>query len=458
MEVDASSEYFAQTDAGTVYFCSDHCRKKFLAGEIPSDAKQETLPGSIYTCPMHPEIEQDHPGDCPKCGMALEPKEFTGEEEDDSELRDMSRRFRAGLVLTLPVFIIAMGGHLPGDPIGELIPKGISKWIEFALTTPVVLWAGLPFFKRGWKSILTRNLNMFTLIAVGTGTAYLYSAIAALFPHIFPESFRHHGEVALYFEASAVIIVLVLLGQVLELRARKRTSSAIKELMGLAPKQARVVRDGKETDVPLDEVQTGDLLRVRPGEKVPVDGVITEGSSSIDESMLTGEPVPVDKSEGDTVTGATLNQTGSFLMEARKVGRDTVLSQIVRMVGAAQRSRAQIQHLADRFAAVFVPAHRYRHRAAHLRGLGMGRPGTAPGPCVGKRGRRAHHCLPLRTRLGDPDVDHGRRRPRCQIGCADQKCRSARGHGNGWNHHCRQDRYADRRQAISHRDSSGGRI
>jgi len=355
MEVDASSEYFAQTDAGTVYFCSDHCRKKFLAGEIPSDAKQETLPGSIYTCPMHPEIEQDHPGDCPKCGMALEPKEFTGEEEDDSELRDMSRRFRAGLVLTLPVFIIAMGGHLPGDPIGELIPKGISKWIEFALTTPVVLWAGLPFFKRGWKSILTRNLNMFTLIAVGTGTAYLYSAIAALFPHIFPESFRHHGEVALYFEASAVIIVLVLLGQVLELRARKRTSSAIKELMGLAPKQARVVRDGKETDVPLDEVQTGDLLRVRPGEKVPVDGVITEGSSSIDESMLTGEPVPVDKSEGDTVTGATLNQTGSFLMEARKVGRDTVLSQIVRMVGAAQRSRAQIQHLADRFAAVFVP-------------------------------------------------------------------------------------------------------
>jgi len=357
MEVDASSEYFVETDEGTVYFCSDHCKQKYLAGDIPSDEKKETPPGTLYTCPMHPEVEQDHPGDCPKCGMALEPKEFTGEEEeDDSELRDMSRRLWIGLILTLPVFIIAMGSHLPGDPIGALIPKSISKWIEFVLATPVVLWAGLPFFKRGWKSIITWNLNMFTLIAIGTGTAYLYSAVAALFPQLFPPSFQHHGEVALYFEAAAVIIVLVLLGQVLELRARKRTSSAIKELMGLAPKQARVVRDGKEQEVPLEEVQEGDILRVRPGEKVPVDGVITEGSSSIDESMLTGEPVPVDKADGDPVTGATINQTGSFLMEAKKVGRDTVLSQIVRMVGAAQRSRAQIQHLADRFAAVFVPS------------------------------------------------------------------------------------------------------
>jgi len=356
MDVDSSSEYFVETGEDTVYFCSEHCKKKFLAGESPSDEKKEVPPGTLYTCPMHPEVEQDHPGDCPKCGMALEPKEFTGEEEeDDSELRDMSRRFWIGLALTLPVFIIAMGSHLPGDPISELIPKSISKWIEFILATPVVLWAGLPFFKRGWRSIVTWNLNMFTLIAVGTGTAYIYSAIAALFPNLFPASFRHHGEVALYFEAAAVIIVLVLVGQVLELRARKRTSSAIKELMGLAPKQARVVRDGKEQDVPLEEVQEGDILRVRPGEKVPVDGVLTEGSSSIDESMLTGEPVPVDKAEGDPVTGATINQTGSFLMEAKKVGRDTVLSQIVRMVGAAQRSRAQIQHLADRFAAVFVP-------------------------------------------------------------------------------------------------------
>ncbi len=357
MEVDSSSDYFVETDEGTVYFCSDHCRNKFLNGNLPSDAEKEVPTGTLYTCPMHPEIEQDHPGDCPKCGMALEPKEFTGvDQEDESELRDMTRRFWVGLALTLPVFIIAMGSHLPGDPVGELIPKRISKWIELVLATPVVLWAGWPFFKRGWRSIVTWNLNMFTLISIGTGTAYLYSTVAALFPHLFPGSFQHHGEVALYFEASAVIIVLVLLGQVLELRARKRTSSAIKELMGLAPKQARVVRDGKEQDVPLDEVQEGELLRVRPGEKVPVDGVITEGSSSIDESMLTGEPVPVDKTAGDPVTGATINQTGSFLMEAKKVGRDTVLSQIVRMVGAAQRSRAQIQHLADRFAAVFVPS------------------------------------------------------------------------------------------------------
>jgi P-type Cu+ transporter len=355
MQVDESTEYKTEADGKTVYFCSDHCRQKFLNGET-GEEKKPAPPGATYTCPMHPEVEQDHPGDCPKCGMALEPKEFTGEEEeDDSELRDMTRRFWIGLALTLPVFVIAMGSHLPGSPVGKLIPSSISKWIELVLATPVVLWAGWPFFKRGWKSVVIWNLNMFTLIAVGTGTAYLYSAVAALFPHIFPESFRHHGEVALYFEAAAVIIVLVLLGQILELRARKRTSSAIRELMGLAPKQARVVRDGKEQDVSLDEVQEGDILRVRPGEKIPVDGVIKEGSSSIDESMLTGEPVPVDKKEGDPVTGATMNQTGSFLMEATKVGRDTVLSQIVRMVGAAQRSRAPIQHLADRFAAVFVP-------------------------------------------------------------------------------------------------------
>jgi Cu+-exporting ATPase len=366
MRVDESTEFKTEAGGKTVYFCSEKCRQKFLNGEAgegaaPDTSRRDSDPSvrhaSHYTCPMHPEVQQDHPGNCPKCGMALEPMEPTGEEEeDDSELRDMQRRFWIGLALTLPVFIIAMGGHLPGDPIGKLIPKNISKWIEFILATPVVLWAGLPFFKRGWKSVVTWNLNMFTLIAVGTGTAYIYSAVAALFPTIFPESFRHHGEVALYFEAAAVIIVLVLLGQVLELRARRRTSGAIKELMGLAPKQARVVRDGKEQDVPLEEVQEGDILRVRPGEKVPVDGTITEGRSTLDESMLTGEPVPVDKKEGDPVTGATINQTGSFLMKATKVGRDTVLAQIVRMVGSAQRSRAPIQHLADRFAAVFVPA------------------------------------------------------------------------------------------------------
>jgi Cu+-exporting ATPase len=354
MQVDESTEYKTEADGKKVYFCSEKCRQKFLNGET-GEEKKPAPPGATYTCPMHPEVQQDHPGDCPKCGMALEPMEATGE-EDDSELRDMSRRFWIGLALTLPVFIIAMGGHLPGNPVGKILPAGISKWIEFVLATPVVLWAGLPFFKRGWKSVVTWNLNMFTLIAVGTGTAYLYSAVAAWFPNIFPESFRHHGEVALYFEAAAVIIVLVLLGQMLELRARKRTSGAIKELMGLAPKQARVVRDGKEQDVPLEEVQAGDILRVRPGEKVPVDGTITEGQSTLDESMLTGEPIPVDKKEGDPVTGATINQTGSFLMKATKVGRDTVLAQIVRMVGSAQRSRAPIQHLADRFSAVFVPA------------------------------------------------------------------------------------------------------
>ncbi len=353
MQVDKSTGHQAEAGGETIYFCSEHCRKKFLKGDSHDAAPEE--PGALYTCPMHPEVQREHPGDCPKCGMALEPAEATGE-EDDSELRDMTRRFWIGLALTLPVFIIAMGGHIPGNLVGRIIPAEISKWIEFVLTSPVVLWAGLPFFKRGWKSVVTRNLNMFTLIAVGTGTAYSYSAAAALFPDIFPESFRHHGNVALYFEAAAVIIVLVLLGQLLELRARKRTGGAIRELMGLAPKQARVVRDGKERDVPLEDVREGDILRVRPGEKVPVDGIITEGQSSLDESMLTGEPVPADKKEGDLVTGATINQTGSFLMKATKVGRDTVLAQIVRMVGSAQRSRAPIQHLADRFAAVFVPA------------------------------------------------------------------------------------------------------
>lgn len=360
MTVDKTTPYRAEHNGQAFYFCSAHCVKKFQADPEQYSQPRATevrplSPAGLYTCPMHPEVQQDHPGDCPTCGMALEPMEATGA-EDDTELRDMSRRFWIGLVLTLPIFIIAMGQHLPGNPIGKLIPAGISQWIEFLLATPVVLWAGWPFFKRGWKSVATWNLNMFTLIAVGTGTAYLYSAVAVLVPDIFPDSFRHQGTVALYFEASAVIIVLVLLGQVLELRARRRTSGAIRELLGLAPKQARVVRDGQEQDVPLDEVQEGDLLRVRPGEKVPVDGTLTEGQSTVDESMLTGEPLPVEKQAGDPVTGATINQTGSFLMKATKVGRDTVLAQIVRMVGAAQRSRAPIQHLADHFAAVFVPS------------------------------------------------------------------------------------------------------
>ncbi len=357
MQVNESTEYKTERDGEHFYFCSAHCRHKFLAG--PSDPgalkpdSRNPEPAS-YTCPMHPEVKRDGPGDCPKCGMALEPEDATLE-DDDSELRDMSRRFWIALVLTIPVFVLAMGGMLPGDPIGRLIPPRLSTWIEFLLASPVVLWAGLPFFKRGWQSVVTWNLNMFTLIAIGTGAAYIYSTMAAIFPRTFPDSFRHEGEVALYFEAAAVIIVLVLLGQVLELRARRRTSGAIKELLGLAPKQARIVRDGQEQDIPLEEVEAGDILRVRPGEKVPVDGIITEGQSSVDESMLTGEPMPVGKMSGEPVTGATMNQTGSFLMRATKVGRDTVLSQIVQMVGEAQRSRAPIQHLADRVASYFVP-------------------------------------------------------------------------------------------------------
>ncbi|MFA6929677.1 MAG: heavy metal translocating P-type ATPase [Lentisphaeria bacterium] len=354
MDVDESTQYKTEIDGKAVYFCSKHCLQKFLNDKIGKE-KKPAVSGSLYTCPMHPEVNQDHPGDCPKCGMALEPMEPTGE-DDDSELNDMTHRFWIGLVLTLPVFILAMGGHLPGNKISRMIPASLSKWIEFALTTPVVLWVGLPFFKRGWRSLVTGKLNMFTLISVGTGTAYFYSAVAVLLPEIFPESLRQHGEVALYFESATMIIVLVLLGQMLELRARKRTSGAIKELMELAPKQARIVRSGEERNIPLDEVQQGDILRVRPGEKIPVDGTITEGQSTLDESMLTGEPVPVNKKVGDAVTSATINQTGSFLMETTKVGRDTLLAQIVRMVGAAQRSRAPIQHLADRFAAFFVPA------------------------------------------------------------------------------------------------------
>lgn len=355
MDVDPSTDFRVEREGKTRHFCSAHCRERFLkGGASPEIRNPRSGIGNLYTCPMHPEVEQDHPGDCPKCGMALEPVD-AGTGEDDGELRDMALRFWIGLALTVPVFLIAMGGMIPGDPIGRLLPRAIAKWVELALATPVVLWAGLPFFKRAWRSIVMRSLNMFTLVGVGTGTAYLYSVAAALFPGAFPESFRHHGEVALYFEAAAVIIVLVLLGQVLELRARKRTSGAIRELLGLAPKTARVVRDGQEHAIPIEEVKPGDLLRVRPGEKIPVDGDVVEGRSAVDESMITGEPLPADKSPGDSVTGATINQTGSFLMRATKVGADTVLSQIVHMVSEAQRSRAPIQGVADRVASLFVP-------------------------------------------------------------------------------------------------------
>lgn len=310
----------------------------------------------IYTCPMHPEIEQDHPGDCPKCGMPLEPKTVGGEEgAQEEEMRSLSQKFWIGAMLTLPVLVIAMGHWIPGFDVENYIPKSVSKWIEFILTTPIVLWAGGMFFTKAWRSVKTMNLNMFTLIATGVGAAYLYSAVAVLAPGLFPESFRMDGEVSLYFEAAAVITVLVLLGQLLEARARSRTGHAIRELMGLAAKTAHRIRNGKEEDVPVDEIEKGDLLRVRPGEKVPLDGTITEGRSNIDESMITGEPMPVKKSDGDKVIGATVNQTGSFVMRAEKVGSETLLSQIVHMVAEAQRSRAPIQKIADTVAGYFVP-------------------------------------------------------------------------------------------------------
>jgi len=309
---------------------------------------------ATYTCPMHPEIRQEHPGNCPICGMALEPVTSGAEsKEDDSELRDMSRRFWIGAILTVPIVLLSMGAHLP--PF-DMIPVRISAWIQFLLSTPVVLWAGWPFFVRGVRSVITRHLNMFTLIALGTGAAFLFSLIVLVAPGVLPHSFRHGGELPIYFEAAAVITVLVLLGQVLELRARAGTGAAIRALLGLAPKIAHRVRDGVEEDAPLDAIQADDVLRVKPGEKVPVDGIVLEGRSAVDESMLTGEPIPVTKETGSKVVAGTLNGTGSFLMRAQRVGAHTMLSQIVQMVAQAQRSRAPIQRLADVVSGWFVPA------------------------------------------------------------------------------------------------------
>ncbi len=311
-----------------------------------------------WVCPMHPEVVQDAPGTCPKCGMALEPRGVSSGEEENPELVDMTRRFRVSLVLAVPVLVLGMGHYLPGNPLGRILPPRASGWLELLLATPVVLWGGWPFFVRGWQSILNRSLNMFTLIGLGVGVAYIYSLVAKLLPGIFPPSFRGEGgEVAVYFEAAAVIVTLVLLGQVLELKARSRTGAAIKALLGLAPKTARLLRDdGSEGDVPLDAVRPGDRLRVRPGEKVPVDGIVLEGASAVDEAMVTGEPIPAEKNPGDRVVGATVNGTGSLVMRAERVGAETLLARIVRMVADAQRSRAPIQKLADQVAGYFVPA------------------------------------------------------------------------------------------------------
>ena len=443
MQVDETTALSAERDGQTHYFCCEHCRKKFLAGAAAAPAstsirfgqrkamaltpenegapahdccgtkpKAETKPSccgggheghshsvkpsgkkryfcpmcpgvesdepgdcpkcgmaleenpawkpakqTIYTCPMHPEVEQDHPGDCPKCGMPLEPKTVAAADSaGDPELASMTRRFWIGGALTLPVFLLAMAHLVPAWQHSAWANGPVSRWTQFLLSTPVVLWAGWPFFKRGWRSVVHRSPNMFTLVALGVGAAFAFSTVAMLAPGAFPESFRRHGQVDLYFEAAAVIVVLVLLGQVLEGRARQRTGSALKALMNLAPATARRLRDGHEEEVSLDVVQVGDRLRVRPGDRVPVDGKVVEGRSSVDESMITGESLPVEKSVGDGVTGGTVNGTGGFLMEATQVGESTVLARIVELVAKAQRSRAPIQNVADRVSAWFVPA------------------------------------------------------------------------------------------------------
>lgn len=402
MDVTEDSAFYAEHNQDTYYFCSEHCQHKFEQtpdtflhkGESSGDKSTPADDSSTYTCPMHPEVEQQGPGSCPKCGMALEPKgipvtatktEYTcpmhpevvqdhpgscpkcgmaleavtvESEEDTSELDDMSRRFWLSTLLALPVFISAMGSEFWPEAAAEIINPKNRQWLELILATPVVWWGGWIFFVRGWQSIVTRNLNMFTLIAIGIGVAWTYSIAAVLLPGIFPPTvFNDMGVIPVYFEAAAVITALVLLGQVLELRARSRTNAAIKLLLGLAPNTARIVReDGTEEDIPLEHVKINDVLRVRPGEKVPVDGVVIDGESNVDESMVTGEPIPVAKSAGEKIIGATVNGTGSLLMRAERVGADTLLSQIVSMVAEAQRSRAPIQKLADVVASYFVPA------------------------------------------------------------------------------------------------------
>jgi Cu+-exporting ATPase len=400
MTIDDKDAVGTSTYKGTTYyFCSGVCKENFdkdpesFIGEKVTEQKKEVIEGGViytcpmhpevretkpvpcskcgmaleaivplipakteWTCPMHPEIVRDSPGSCPICGMALEPKTVSAEEEENPELIQMTRRFRFGIILTIPLVFIAMRDLIPGLSLESFIPLKIINWMEFILATPVVLWGGWPFFVRGWQSIINRSPNMFTLIGLGVAVSYTYSVVATLLPGIFPQSFRSEGGmVATYFEAAAVITILVLLGQVLELRARSKTGTAIKELLGLAPKTARIILDDRtERDVPLEQVRPGDILRVRPGEKVPVDSIVIEGLSSVDESMVTGEPIPVEKQQGDRVIGATVNGTGTLVIKAEKVGAETLLSQIVRMVAEAQRSRAPIQKLADIVAGYFV--------------------------------------------------------------------------------------------------------
>lgn len=360
MSVDpTATAHRASHDGQDYFFCSAGCRTKFIGDPMcylnPPVEAEPAVPGAIYTCPMHPEIRQEGPGSCPICGMALEPETVTAEAPPNHELIDFTRRFWVGLVLTLPVFALEMGGHLAN--LHMFIPGQMSNWIQFALATPVVLWCGWPFFERGWTSLRTRRLNMFTLIAMGVGVAWLYSVVAVVAPTLFPPAFlKADGSAPVYFEAAAVITVLVLVGQILELRAREQTSGAIRALLDLTPKTARRIRaDGVDEDVSLDQIAVSDRLRVRPGEKIPVDGELLEGRVAVDESMVTGESMPVTKDVGDRVVAGALNKTGSFIMRADKVGADTLLAQIVQMVAQAQRSRAPIQRLADTVSGWFVP-------------------------------------------------------------------------------------------------------
>jgi Cu+-exporting ATPase len=351
-------------DGRTYYFCNESCLERFKANPrefVGPAAERSALhppadPAADYTCPMHPEIRQKGPGSCPICGMALEPVTVSLEEQPNEELDDMTHRFRWSLALTAPILLLMVDEFLPGQPVHARVDGAVLNWIELALATPVVLWGGWPFFVRGWASMVGRHLNMFTLIALGVGAAYGFSVVATLAPDLFPHSFRMGGAVAVYFEPAAVIVVLVLVGQVLELRARSRTSTAIRNLLGLAPKTARRIEpDGMEREVPLADIHVNDGLRVRPGERIPVDGVVLDGATSVDESMVTGEPIPVEKTAGEPVTGGTVNGTGTIVIQAKRVGADTLLAQIVRMVSEAQRSRAPIQRLADVVAAWFVP-------------------------------------------------------------------------------------------------------